>query len=446
MLIRFSLENWMSFRERATFSMVASRERQHRSRVPRIAKYRASVLPVAAIYGGNASGKTNLFMALAFAQKFIVDGIRPKHSIPVKPFLLDSAGTRQPSHFVFELLVNETIYEFSFAVTRAAVLEEKLVVISSAREQVLYHRHGEQLGELSKRLNNSPMFRYAFKGTRKNQLFLANAISQKVGEEVDELQKVHDWFEHSLVLIDPDSRFLGFHQFFKLDRDASQILRNLDTGIVRMDSEEASLNTLDIPERIKADLEELAEGTGINLVSKGLRVAVTREEGKLIARKLVTWHPRTDGSEVQFEFSQESDGSRRLIDLLPAFQGLSGHAPGKVYAIDEIDRSLHTHLTRHLLESYLANCSAKSRAQLLMTTHDALLMDQSLFRRDEMWVVERNRLGNSTLIPVSDYGDVRHDKDIRKSYLMGRMGGIPRLVQGMDIGVGTHPKRRARES
>jgi len=158
------------------------------------------------------------------------------------------------------------------------------------------------------------------------------------------------------------------------------------------------------------------------------RFIVTRKNGELLAKKLITYHPNLDGTESKFEMSQESDGSQRVIDLLPAFLMLSAAKSTKVIVIDEVDRSLHTVLTRRLLEMYLSSCSPESRAQLLFTTHDVLLMDQDLLRRDEMWVAERNADGVSNLFSFSEYKDVRYDKDIRKSYLQGRLGGIPRLI------------------
>ena len=89
MLISFSIENWLSFRDRSTFSMVASREKQHLKRVPRIDKYNMRLLPIAAIYGGNASGKTNLFKALSFARHLVLKGTQPEAMIAVAPFRLD---------------------------------------------------------------------------------------------------------------------------------------------------------------------------------------------------------------------------------------------------------------------------------------------------------------------------------------------------------------------
>ena len=107
MIVSFSLENWMSFRNQVTFSMVASRERQHGGRVPKLGKYQTRVLPVAAIYGGNASGKTNFFKALSFAKALVVKGTQPDSLIPVEPFRLDAKVADQPSRFGFELLIDE---------------------------------------------------------------------------------------------------------------------------------------------------------------------------------------------------------------------------------------------------------------------------------------------------------------------------------------------------
>jgi len=143
---------------------------------------------------------------------------------------------------------------------------------------------------------------------------------------------------------------------------------------------------------------------------------------------LIAFHLRSDGTKVKFDIRQESDGSQRVIELLPAFLEVSATKSKKVYVIDEVDRSLHHLLTRQLIETYLASCSNDSRAQLLLTTHDIFLMDQELFRRDEMWVSERDQKGSSELFSFSDYKDVRYDKNIRKSYLQGRFGGIPRIL------------------
>lgn len=432
MLVSFTLENWMSFRNKVTFSMTASKEKQHGDRVPKISKYPIRILPIAAIYGGNASGKTNFFKALSFAKALVVKGTQPDNLIPVEPYRLDANYADMPSRFTFELLINETIYEFSFAVNRKEVLEEKLVIITSTSEKVLYKRiKGKPNFDGS--LAKDEFLKFAFKGTRENQLFLTNSVSQKV----ENFKPIYDWFKDTLELIAPDSRFEPFEQFLDegnpLYATMNEMLLQLDTGIAHLGSENIPFESIPFPESIKAKIkEDIKEGTTVRLLTEPIneRVIVTRKNGDLIAKKLVTYHPRTDGTETKFEIRQESDGSQRVIDLLPAFLELSALASKKVYVIDEVDRSLHTLLTRRLLEAYLQNCSTETRSQLLLTTHDVLLMDQQLLRRDEMWITERDNSGNTCMLSFSDYKDVRYDKDIRKSYLQGRLGGVPRILMG----------------
>lgn len=426
MLVSFSLENWMSFRDPVTLSMVATRERQHGERVSHLAKYRTRVLPIAAIYGGNASGKTNFFKALSFAKKLVVRGTRPESPIPIDPFRLDVGAVDRPSRFRFELWMDETIYEFSFAVTRKEVLEEKLVAIEAKRETVLYDRCGGKPG-FSKALAKDEFLQFAFRGTRENQLFLTNAVSQKV----DRFRPVYDWFKNSLRLVTPDSRFglseepwsVG-HPFHSAMQEK---LSELDSGIARLRWEEIDSKTAGLPEPFKSRLaDQLKEGETRRWGPGAWRVS--RKAGGLVFEKLIAYHPKADGTEEKFDLDEESDGTQRVIDLLPAFLDLSAKGSRKVCVIDELDRSLHTLLTRRLLEAYLAGCSSATRSQLLFTTHDVLLMDQQLLRRDEMWVTERGMAGASLLRSFSEYKDVRYDKDIRKSYLQGRLGGIPRIL------------------
>lgn len=431
MLLRFKFKNWMSFRDETEFSMVASRERQHGQRVASVPKYRMRLLPITAIYGGNASGKTNLFKALAFARRLIVQGIPIDTLIPVQPFRLDPQCLDAPVRMCFELLIDGTIYEFSFAVTSRVVVEEKLVAILTTGERVLYHRCGEE-PHFDNRLSGLERLNFAFEGTRDNQLFLTNAVSQKV----DEFKPIYNWFKNSLVLIAPDSRFGSFDMLMQeehpLSGRMSRALNWLDTGISNLGADEVDIDALQLPETLHEKLMEVVkegESVRLRLEPNNERYVISRGEGgELAARKLVAYHRDARGRDVKFDIAQESDGSQRLIDLLPAFLEAREAESKKLFVIDEIDRSLHTQLTRELLSLFLNICHEKTQAQILFTTHDLMLMDQDFLRRDEMWVTEREGSGNSTLIAFSDYKEIRYDKDIRKSYLQGRMGGVPRLM------------------
>jgi AAA15 family ATPase/GTPase len=409
--------------------MIASRERQHGERVSKLDKNKTRILPITAIFGGNASGKTNFFKALSFVKTLVVIGTRPESQIPVDYFRLDDTMAERPSSFCLTLLINEVIYEFSLALTRKAILEEKLVSIYGASVKTLYNRHDGKI-EFDSSLDENQFLKFVFQGTRDNQLFLTNSVYQKVSH----FQEVYNWFNDTLELIAPDSRFALFERFLNeadpLHSTMNEMLSQLDTGIAHIGYTDIPFESLRLSMPIKTRVQDdLKEGMTVLMLTEPFneKIAVTLKDGQLIAKKLVTFHPKSDGTEAMFEINQESDGSLRVIDLLPAFLGLSAQDKKKVFVIDDIDRSLHTLLTSELLEEYLDKCSKKTRTQLLLTTHDALLIDQNLLRRDEIWVVERDYAGASNLFAFSEYKDARKDKNLRKSYLQGRMGGVPRF-------------------
>ena len=440
MLIRFSLENWMCFRDKVEFSMLATKERQHGDRLPTLEAYnKVRVLPVAAFYGGNASGKSSFFQALRFAQKLVVGGTWVDQEIPVRTFRLDDEKMKQPARFSFEMLAPDgCLYAFSFAANRTAILEEKLVKILSKTEQTLYERRGGQMtnwGSIQGQSTEDKDFlKFAFRGTRPNQLFLKNAIEQNL----DVFRPIYDWFKEKLVLVQPDSRF----EFFRMSPDEresmSEILSQLDTGITHLEEEETPVP--DSAARLFSGLEDNIrkrkfddEAVSPEMLFSSFELGIICRDGQWFAKRLVPYHTKgTDGPKVRFEMDEESDGSQRLVQLVPGFLDLRSNAAGKVYFIDEIDRSLHTQLTRKLLGLYLEHCSAHTRSQLLFTAHDVLLMDQRLLRRDEMWVTERSSTEGSTLYSFSEYKDVRYDKDLRRSYLQGRLGGVPRIFLETD--------------
>lgn len=441
MLIRLQIENWQSFRAPTEFSLVASRERQHRARLPRLPRPDLNVLPVAAVYGANASGKSNLFRALAFARRLVVEGTATEAPTGVEPFRLGQGTAAQPTRFRFEILAGDVVYEFGFAVDAKAVREEWLLEVMATSERLLYRRRDGRI-EFGTAHANDAFLAFAFQGTRDNQLFLTNSVSQKV----DRFKPVHDWFRNSLVLVSPDATFGRMDLFVGDDparaRGMDLMLARLDTGIVHLKGESLDFDSLPFADDVRRHiLAALDGGQSISAVlGANDRLVIRRRDGNVVVHRVVTQHRHEDGSLARFEMAQESDGTIRIIDLLPAFLDLADPQTARIYVIDELDRSLHTLLTRRLLEMFLSASGPDTRGQLLFTTHDALLMDQSLLRRDEMWVTERNDQGESTLMSFSEYKDVRYDKDIRKSYLQGRLGGVPRiLIAGMHVADGPGP-------
>jgi AAA15 family ATPase/GTPase len=429
MLLRFSVENWMSFRDEATLDLVATKEEQHSDHIAAIKKYGLKVLPVAAIYGANASGKSNLIKALRFAQQFIMGP--PKEGVPIaiKPFLLSKGSSDRPTAFRFELLLDKTIYEYSFAVTVSSVIREELKQVNATSEETLFRRAVEpEEFLLSEKVQDKSQQQFAFRGTHDNQLFLTNSVSQRLAE----FKPLFDWFETSLIVILPNSRF---GQLSDITDNHHPHFKRMITRLHALDSGIADFRQLDISsegtlpkELFDAISSDLKEGQTLPLSGPWEEgVFLRKENGKIVAIRLAPVHENESGEEILFNFSDESDGTRRLFDLLPAFLFLEERSIPPVFVIDELDRSLHPNLTKDLLEHYLDQRTNSSRSQLIFTTHDTQLMTQDIFRRDEIWITERDQFGASKLVAFSEFKDVRKDKDIRKSYLQGRMGGVPRI-------------------
>ena len=428
MLISFSVENWMSFKEKATLSMVASREKQHKERVPEFPKYRAKILPVAAIYGGNASGKTNLVSAINFAKNFITSRNAMDDLILTKPFLLNSTNTTSPTLFSFEILIDEKLYTYQFSVTKNKVISEELLEILSNSKKSLYRRDNSKI-EFQGKLKKDKRLKFIAEGTRNNELFLTNAVSQKI----EDFRFIFDWFKNSLQTfgVFQKSKF-GFSigDYYEKN-EFKNLITQLDTGISNLEMEKLSSKDIFDENMYKIILDWVNEGESIKWsASNQGEVVVAKKNGILEISRLITYHTDENGDEIKFSQFQESHGTQKIIDVLPAFLDLCDSNAKKTYIFDEIGLHLHSLLTKQLLSYYLSKCSPETRNQFIFTTHDVILMDQDLLRRDEIWVTERDQTGNSTLFSFSDYKDVRADKDIQKSYLQGRLGCIPRLLLG----------------
>ena len=155
---------------------------------------------------------------------------------------------------------------------------------------------------------------------------------------------------------------------------------------------------------------------------------IARRVGKeFIVNKIKTFNTDKSGDPVEFEPEEQSDGTRRMLDLIPAIQMLSNTA--SVFFIDEMDRSLHPSMTKELLRYFMSNAS---KGQLVFTTHESNLLDLEIFRQDEIWLSEKDKSGSTQMYPLSDFKP-RYDLDIRKGYLAGRFGAIPFLGNLKDL-------------
>lgn len=443
MILSFSIENWMSYQDEATLSMVGTLERQHKSTLAKLPGWRSKyVLPIGAIYGGNASGKTAVFKALAALREMALEDPGVSGLLPIDPFRLREGTTLRPTCLDLTFLAGGRVYRLVVEATLDQVSYESLELITEKSTRLVYERSHEGYEFDGSFFSDIEHVRYAAKSTRGNRLFLGSAVSQNVSE----LNGAFEWFSETLEMVGVGSHAFSFATAAGTQEGflefASRTLTALDTGIVRLTGEEVSMDLIPKNRRLADDLATLAEDEVLTLVLEreagdyGFEAfTIRRGRRGLEAQRLRTVHLGPDGNEHTFALSSEPSGTQRLMGLLPMLFDLTrsgGEAVERVYVVDELDRCLHTMLTRRLVEDFLSGCSSNTRKQLLFTTHDLLLMDQSLIRRDEMYITERSALGESHLVGLSEYDGIRYDKDLVRSYLDGRFGGIPMLREVAD--------------
>ena len=255
-----------------------------------------------------------------------------------------------------------------------------------------------------------------------------------------ELEKPYRWFANTLELVGVESQAWSFATCATENKGflgyASDVLARLDTGISKLSTETMSLNDLPQDVELREAISEFYEDSLITFVSERATgdydfemVTIRKEGGSPVAERLRTVHLGPDGKEHSFALSAESSGTQRLMGLLPMLFDLvnpDGTASEKVYVVDELDRCLHTMLTTQLARDFTDSCNESTRKQLLFA-HDLLLMDQSLMRRDEIYISQRDDKGRSELTGLAEFRNIRYDKDLIRSYLDGRFGGIPML-------------------
>lgn len=271
-------------------------------------------------------------------------------------------------------------------------------------------------------------------GTRKNQLFLHNAVSQNA----DEFRPVYDWFARKLEIVGIEAQYGAFYLMLLRDDFREFIderLRRYGTGISHLLLREVSRESINVtPDFLEDCLASISEDDArfaqsqVNGPAGSEIYVINLESDEPTFQKVQLAHASSDGREVAFDLSQESMGTQRLVKLLPLFFELaSSDTEGKVYVVDELDRSFHTALTCDLVSLFLDGCSESTRKQLIFTTHDLLLMRQKRIRRDEQWIAENLDDNGTKLICMGSHKDARVDTNLLGAYQDGAFGGYPQF-------------------
>ena len=441
MLIRFSVENFLSFRERTEFSMVASKMTRHSCHMVNCKDKR--ILKGAYIFGANASGKTNLIKAIAFAKDIILQGLE-NINLDRKYFRIDSTFKNNPGVFQFDIFINNQFYSYGFALSYidASLEEEWLYRIDKNDKEYCVFLRSKDASNGTYNFTSDLQFKTDAQKERfnvyssdistpkmKKTLFLSDVVMRSPDDDDDykPFRDVIDWFRR-LIVIFPESKYSAITELVDNDDERTRLenlLNYFDTGIQNVTKKEIEFDKAfsfvsdTVLDKIKVELaKKLTDDDHSTFIqSNSTLIEIKMKDGVLSAYEVVSNH---GNNEDLFEYSDESDGTQRLFDLIPIYQKALENS---VIFIDELDRSLHTKVAQEFID-YFYKLTNDVFTQLIVTTHDSNIMDLDFVRQDEVWFVERQKLGNSTLFSLNQFKE-GFNKKIEKEYLLGRYGAVP---------------------
>ncbi len=443
MLVRFTIENFLSFKDKQVFSMLPGKGTLKANHKTKQIKG-VSTLKTAVLYGANASGKSNLIKAIEFGRVSILKGTKPEQPINFQGFKLDKKSTKENSYIEYEIQHKEKNYAYGFVFNSKEIIDEWLFEIGKTSEKKIFERKNtndfdlDYLYKKNSKKDEKQFIEFTAKGTPRNQLFLTQVRNTNITDnttDISDILNVIDWFQNALTVIYPSSKNVSKKFELLEDTDLQELFTEMldyfDTGIDGIDFKNLDFDKIQVPDEIKEDIKNdlLSEKSDKNNVflsnpqDDKYYVFSKTSENEIEAKVLKTKHKVKGGTYELFDLKDESDGTRRIMDLIPLI--IDFFKGGNVFVIDEIERSLHPNLVKDLFEFILSKCG-KVSSQIIVASHEATLLTQKLLRKDEIWFAVKNKTGATSLHSLEDY-NVRFDKEIMKDYLLGRFKGVPRL-------------------
>jgi len=431
MLISFKFSNILSFNEKSELDLKAEKYTKHENHVIRsFGGYK--LLRMAAIYGANAAGKSNIILALEQLRKTVVFGTVDKmETLPIEPFKF--SDPKIPTKFDIEYSINNKVYKYILEINDSIIINEilyKLDVKKNKFIEVFTRKSNKETTEELKLYENiddkakdklrAEIYR---EDLRPNQPFLKEGSNKSL----QDVSEAHNWFVSKLIIIGAFARPKSICSFISKEYESEEFknfFEILETGI-------SKINILKKPlEEYMGFLNDDAKNDIIRRINKygtftvpnkDRAVEVIVENGKLYGQELQTEHIGKDEQKANFSLNEESTGVQRLFEIMPALYGIIEKNEITII-IDELERSIHPILLINILEYF----NKLTIGQLIFTTHESTLLDLDYFRQDEIWFVEKDKYSESHVYSLAEYKP-RFDKKIRKSYFEGRFGAIPIL-------------------
>jgi uncharacterized protein len=449
MLITFKISNFLSFNQTAEFLMQAGVAQKFKDHLIKgSGRHDIDILKAAVLYGANASGKSNFVKAIEFAQNLILNGFESVIT-ENKYFRLEYANQDKPTQFEFEFKQNGKMYAYGviLSLKERKIQEEWLFELLKTTDKPVFERkvlpNGKSQIELNVDLGTAGLARFEVykQDIKATQLFLSEINDKNIDEipNIKSFKDAFEWFKDALIILYPNSKITNLP--FRATKPSNkeifcELLSIFKTGIEDVKAIEVEVKNEALQEKILTMINE-KKTTSVNFRQNGKAYTFTKNvDGIVKSVKLNTLRPvyndtsTANGTFASFELEEESDGTQRIMDFIPVLLGLINHS--RTCIIDEIDRSLHPEVTQNILEFFF-NYSQGIESQLIVTTHESNLLNLNLLRRDEIWFVEKNNKGASTMYSLEQFKP-RHDKEVRKAYLQGRFGAIPFMANVKNLG------------
>jgi len=372
-------------------------------------------------------------------EKMIIRGLICSNiDIGVMKFKLDVDNLDAPVSIGIEFLANEKFYYYTITFDYGIILNEELYQSKKEKDVLIFSRNYRNDKQTIK-------FFEGYANNDKNRLFievlsdkllkkdeiLLTFLNNNYGNDFPDIINSYDWFDKTLVVITPDAKPGGLGQLLDKSKElfhfANNLIPTLNTGVTKLMIQKKKFNEFvgqiafksshEIIKKLKDNPESISIFKDLGT---GEEVSVVNEDGDIISKNLIPIHLNKAGVEVEFSLGMESDGTKRLIEYLPALNGIINDE--SVYLIDEIERSVHPVTIKDILTKI--SLDKKAKGQLIFTTHESCLLDQTILRPDEIWFAQKDMNNASKLYPLSDF-NIHHTANIENGYLNGRYGGIP---------------------
>ncbi|MDR2459797.1 MAG: hypothetical protein LBE38_03290 [Deltaproteobacteria bacterium] len=426
MLLKMTIENFLSFRDKTIFSMNANSGRKFTQRVQYHSHYKKRVLPIVGIFGGEPTGHESFCKALRFFRQLVKETPNYVNSLNLYTFQNYSESGNLPVKMGVEILSNDSVYRYSFMALKDIIVNERLVKITKSSKSILFERRKKKI-KFHRNNETSDALKDLFKNMPKTQLFLPHSVRHKFKIYED----VYQWFDETLHVVGPGTYV---HPPISSDETVRECLL-IDDFIERMDRLNigSHLDGVLVPkgEHIhtllkEGKLNELGDFL-IHVDKKNHQVGVYYRYKTFNEQKLVQIFPferNGIGEYIQLPrpFSTEKEKHGFVTQLCLA--DIQASATPKLYVLNFLEHSFDLIQAREIIAEYLERCSQQTRSQIITTTGNALLLDKKVLRPDEIWISEPGNYGNTKLLSLGDFRKTIKEKPAWKGVKSKCIGGI----------------------